>query len=309
MIARRAGAYTETIEHGVTGYLVDDLDEAVLAVSRTPQMDRARVRSITRERFDVERMVDAYERVYGALVDARQGALADGGCLGARLSFLSSLVARIASRSHRLPADGHAGRTRITVRVTKSQLGPRRIACFFRGRDDRSCVLIPRDGRAGPRHGAVLRRGCTRLALAGTDEPHLRDLATDLGLDADRWMPVVVDLRDRDATRDALAATEGALGRIDVLIHLVGGWVGGTPVAELDPGETVGMLDQHLWTTLHVTQAVVPGMVERGWGRVLAVSAPVAAEPAAKAAAYSIGNGRQGDAAADARGARLPTRA
>jgi glycosyltransferase involved in cell wall biosynthesis len=75
VIARRAGAYTETIEHGVTGYLVDDLDEAVLAVNRAPRLDRARVRSITRERFGVDRMLDAYERVYRALIDERSEAL------------------------------------------------------------------------------------------------------------------------------------------------------------------------------------------------------------------------------------------
>ena len=73
VVARRAGAYTETIEHGVTGYLVDDLDEAVLAIDRMPRLDRARVRTVTRERFDVERMLDAYERVYRALIDERSG--------------------------------------------------------------------------------------------------------------------------------------------------------------------------------------------------------------------------------------------
>lgn len=128
-----------------------------------------------------------------------------------------------------------------------------------------------------------------RLALAGTDEGRLRDLATGLGLDGDRWMPVVVDLRDRDATRDALTATEAALGRFDVLLHLVGGWSGGTPIAELDATDVTAMLDQHLWTTLHVVQTVVPGMVERGWGRVMAVSAPAAAEPSAKLAPYAVG--------------------
>ncbi len=36
VIARRAGAYTETVEHGRTGFLVDDVDEAVLALGRIP---------------------------------------------------------------------------------------------------------------------------------------------------------------------------------------------------------------------------------------------------------------------------------
>lgn len=132
-----------------------------------------------------------------------------------------------------------------------------------------------------------------RLALAGTDEGHLRDLAGELRLDGDRWMPVVADLRVRDATRDALAATADVFGPIEIVVHLVGGYSGGTSIAELDPADIEGMLDQHLWTTLNVTQTVVPGMIERGWGRVMAVSAPVAAEPTAKAAPYAIGKGAE----------------
>ena len=47
------------------------------------------------------------------------------------------------------------------------------------------------------------------------------------------------------------------------------------------------MLDQHLWTTLHVLQAAVPGMVERGYGRIVAVTATSAANPGPRAAAYA----------------------
>ena len=128
-----------------------------------------------------------------------------------------------------------------------------------------------------------------RLALAGTDEGRLRGLATEAGLAEDRWVPVVADLRDAAAARDALAAASDLLGPVDIVLHLVGGYAGGTPLADLDPGDVADMLEQHLWTTFHVVRAIVPGMVERGWGRVLAVSAPVAAEPTAKSAPYAIG--------------------
>lgn len=127
-----------------------------------------------------------------------------------------------------------------------------------------------------------------RLALNGTDEPRLRSLATELGLADDAWLPVVADLRERDAARDAVAATEDALGGIDVLLHLVGGYSGGTAIVDLEPKAFDDMLGQHLWTTLHVVQAVVGGMIERGWGRIVAVSSPVAAEPPAKSAPYAI---------------------
>jgi glycosyltransferase involved in cell wall biosynthesis len=69
VIARRAGALTETVEHGVNGFLVDDLDEAALAVSRVDRLDRGAIARSTRERFAVDRMIDAYETVYRQLVE------------------------------------------------------------------------------------------------------------------------------------------------------------------------------------------------------------------------------------------------
>ena len=48
------------------------------------------------------------------------------------------------------------------------------------------------------------------------------------------------------------------------------------------------MLDQHLWTTLNTVQAVLPGMLQSGFGRVLAVSSPLASNPGAKGASYAV---------------------
>jgi NAD(P)-dependent dehydrogenase (short-subunit alcohol dehydrogenase family) len=154
---------------------------------------------------------------------------------------------------------------------------------------DRVVLITGATGGLGPVAARTFADDRVSFALAGTDEGRLREAAAEAGLADDRWLPVVADLRDRDATRTALAGAEERLGPIDVLLHLVGGWVGGTPLAELDPAEMTGMLDQHLWTTFHVTQAIVPGMVERGWGRVLAVTSPVASEPPAKMASYAVG--------------------
>ena len=128
-----------------------------------------------------------------------------------------------------------------------------------------------------------------RLALAGTDEGRLREVATDAGVHDDRWSPVVADLRDATSTRRALAEIAAGLGPIDVVLHLVGGYDAGAPVVDTDPADLSKMLDQHLWTTFNVTQATVPGMVERGWGRVMAVSTPTASDPTPKSAPYAVG--------------------
>jgi hypothetical protein len=72
VIARRAGACTETIEHGVTGFLVDDAEEARLALERIPALDRRLIRSTARERFSAERMVEGYEAAFRTLLRQRE---------------------------------------------------------------------------------------------------------------------------------------------------------------------------------------------------------------------------------------------
>ena len=64
VIARRAGALPEIVDHALTGFLVDDIHEARFAVKGVATLDRATVRRIALERFSVDRMVDEYEAVY-----------------------------------------------------------------------------------------------------------------------------------------------------------------------------------------------------------------------------------------------------
>jgi len=127
-----------------------------------------------------------------------------------------------------------------------------------------------------------------KLGLVGTDRARLAALAADAGLPADRWAAAEADLRDpADATRAVHGIVE-RFGRVDVVLHLVGGWSGGAKIADLDLGEVRTMLDQHLWTTLHDARAVTPGMVERGWGRFVAISSTVALDGSSGQAAYAV---------------------
>jgi glycosyltransferase involved in cell wall biosynthesis len=71
VIARRAGALPEIVEHGVDGFLVDDVEEASFAVGRLDRLDRQRIRERARARFSVARMTDEYERVYREMTPGR----------------------------------------------------------------------------------------------------------------------------------------------------------------------------------------------------------------------------------------------
>ena len=59
VIAFNRGSMPELIDHGVTGFLVDTVEEAVEAVARVGELDRAACRRSVVERFSIERMTDA----------------------------------------------------------------------------------------------------------------------------------------------------------------------------------------------------------------------------------------------------------
>ena len=64
VIAYNRGSMPELIEHGVTGFLVDTLDEAIAAIGRVGEIDRAACRAAVARRFTVERMTQDYIRLY-----------------------------------------------------------------------------------------------------------------------------------------------------------------------------------------------------------------------------------------------------
>ena len=76
VIAFPCGSVPEVIDHGVTGLLVEDVDEAVAAVPVAAAMDRATVRATFEERFSIERVAADYLRVYQSLCGARPPAAA-----------------------------------------------------------------------------------------------------------------------------------------------------------------------------------------------------------------------------------------
>ena len=68
VVAWRRGSVPEVIEEGVTGFMVDGIDEAVRAVGRAARLDRSRCRAEFEARFTAERMARDYVEVYRGLV-------------------------------------------------------------------------------------------------------------------------------------------------------------------------------------------------------------------------------------------------
>jgi len=72
VIAFRCGSVEEIIQHGVTGYIVDDLDEAVSATGRLESLSRKQCHATFMHRFTAPRMADDYLSVYKKCMGNKQ---------------------------------------------------------------------------------------------------------------------------------------------------------------------------------------------------------------------------------------------
>ena len=68
VVAFRHGSVPEVLEDGVTGFIVDNLDDAVAATARCAQLDRRCIRARFEQRFSAERMAQDYRRVYEQVI-------------------------------------------------------------------------------------------------------------------------------------------------------------------------------------------------------------------------------------------------
>jgi len=158
---------------------------------------------------------------------------------------------------------------------------------------NRVAIVTGATGALGRVLTADLAAAGASLGLFGTRADRLTALASDLALSPDRWIGLTGDLTDPVEAQTAVDSVVARFGRAEILVHVIGGWAGGTSVADTPLDEFTSMLDQHLWTTLNVTRALMPHLAAAGWGRIVAVSSPLARRPTAEMAAYAVGKAAQ----------------
>jgi NAD(P)-dependent dehydrogenase (short-subunit alcohol dehydrogenase family) len=142
-------------------------------------------------------------------------------------------------------------------------------------------------GGLGPVVAERLAQAGATIAGADISQAHADEVGGGLGLPDERWDGRAVDLLDEDATRAWCAGLLERFGRVDALLHLVGGWRGGQPLHE-EPLEDWALLhDLLIRTVQHTSRAFHDALLAAEAGRFVLVSAKQAQAPSNSNAAYA----------------------
>jgi NADP-dependent 3-hydroxy acid dehydrogenase YdfG len=147
-------------------------------------------------------------------------------------------------------------------------------------------ALVVVAGAGGPAGQAVVRRlvaGGARVVGADAHDERLAEVGASLGADAGRFSGRVVDLVDEASTR----AWAAELGPIDGVVHLVGGYRGGSVFADNTLEDWLVLHDLLIRTVQNTTLAFHDALVASPQSRFALVSATAAAAPSAGAAGYA----------------------
>ncbi len=153
--------------------------------------------------------------------------------------------------------------------------------------DDRVIAIAGAGGGLGPVVAERLAAAGATIAATDRDQGRLDQIAADLGLAENRWDGRAVDLLDEGATGEWCAALVERFGKVDGLMHLVGGWKGGQPLHEEPLSDWDLLHDLLIRTVQHTSRGFHDALLASGRGRFVLVSAKQAQAPSNENAAYA----------------------
>ncbi|MFS0868073.1 SDR family NAD(P)-dependent oxidoreductase [Microbacterium sp. 179-B 1A2 NHS] len=106
------------------------------------------------------------------------------------------------------------------------------------------------------------------VVVNGRNEERVADTAASLEADvAASVRGIAADVTTADGAQALIAGA----GRVDILVNNLGIF-GSTPALEIDDDEWRRFFDTNVISAARLTRLVLPGMIERGWGRVLNIA-------------------------------------
>jgi 2-hydroxycyclohexanecarboxyl-CoA dehydrogenase len=128
------------------------------------------------------------------------------------------------------------------------------------------------------------------VAVADLSLPAGEAVADRIASTGGRALPVEIDVTDGDSVRDGVARAEGELGAIEILVNNAG-WDELKPFVETDEEFWDRVLAINLKGCLQTTRVLLPGMVERGFGRVVNIASDAGRVGSSMESVYSGAKG------------------
>ena len=153
-------------------------------------------------------------------------------------------------------------------------------------------VVAGATGAAGPPLVERLARAGATVVAAGSSRDRIERVVADIGARMPaaghgRIHAAVVDLLDEPATREWASEVGREHGRVDGLVHLVGGWRGGTGIVSTDLADWDWLHDRLIRTFQHTSRAFHDPIKASPRGRLVLISTFQATAPSATSASYA----------------------
>jgi len=101
-----------------------------------------------------------------------------------------------------------------------------------------------------------------------------------------KFVPLSADLTQREPVHSMVGTVISRFNRIDILVHVMGGFAGGELVEDTDDAIWDKMMNLNVRSAFNVLRAVIPPMRKARKGRIVAIGARSAVEPKAYLSAY-----------------------
>ncbi|HPU52979.1 MAG TPA: SDR family NAD(P)-dependent oxidoreductase [Burkholderiaceae bacterium] len=125
------------------------------------------------------------------------------------------------------------------------------------------------------------------LCLTASSQAGLADVMAAIADAPGRKLALGFDVADRAACLSAVARCEAHFGRLDALVNNAGIYLA-KGFLEYEPADFQRLLDVNLFGVIHLTQAALPGMLERGYGRIVNIASTAGKWGSRNQSAYNI---------------------
>jgi 3-oxoacyl-[acyl-carrier protein] reductase len=142
----------------------------------------------------------------------------------------------------------------------------------------RTALVLGGSGGLGGAIAVRLAQEGANVAVTGRSQDALAATAARVEEAGAKALPLVWDLGDADRREPTVAEVERTLGPVDILVNNTGG-PPPTPVAGQDDATWRDSFEKMVLSVIALTDRVVPGMRERGWGRILTSTSSGALSP------------------------------